>query len=193
MNYLAHLLLSCEDEELMLGNFLADFVKNRYRDELAPRVLEGIRLHRTIDSFTDRHPLVLQGTRRLYPQHHKYAPVLIDVFYDYLLIENWDSYHYEPFDQFTEHVYAILKARLKEIPLPFRARAYNMVQHDWLSSYTSLEGIRDTFERLKRRVSQPKYLDQSVESLKAHHTLLTQEFNGFFPEVMEVVKENCAC
>ncbi|MEM6697160.1 MAG: hypothetical protein AAF599_02100 [Bacteroidota bacterium] len=84
MNYLAHLFLSCEDEELLIGNFIADFVKNRYREELSPRVLEGIQLHRVIDSFTDRHPVVVQTTRLLHPKHHKYSPVLMDVFFDYL-------------------------------------------------------------------------------------------------------------
>ncbi|MEM9849130.1 MAG: ACP phosphodiesterase [Bacteroidota bacterium] len=193
MNYLAHLFLSCEDEELMLGNFLADFVKNRYREELSPRVLEGIQIHRSIDSFTDRHPIVLQGTRRLYPQHRKYASILIDIFYDYLLVENWHLYSQEALPVFMERTYSVLRTRLTEIPLPFRAHIHNMIQHEWLLSYTNLEGMADTFERLKRRVSQPRHLEGAVDSLKIHHAALTTEFNLFFPELIAMVQQQCFC
>jgi len=193
MNYLAHLFLSCEDEELLLGNFLADLVKNRYQKELSPRVLEGIQLHRKIDTFTDTHPLVLQGTRRLHQRHHKYAPVVIDIFYDYLLVENWQLYTDKNLNDFMLKVYNILSRRKEQIPKVFQAQISNMVQHNWLMSYTSIAGLEGTFERLKRRVSKQEYLENVVQSLEQEHDLLTQEFNQFFPDLIAMVKENCFC
>lgn len=189
MNYLAHLYLSSTSNEIILGNFLADMVKNKYREVLPKKVLEGIRLHRAIDSFTDQHELVVQGARRLYAKHSKYAPVLLDVFYDYLLVENWERYTEESLFDFKQRIYQTLSLQLSDIPVSFQARTLNMIRHDWLNSYTTLTGIAYTFERLKKRVSKPDLLNGSVESLQEHHQALTEEFNQFFPDVLQLVKE----
>jgi acyl carrier protein phosphodiesterase len=42
MNYLAHLYLSQADDELALGNFIADFVKGNHYRNFSPQVSKGI-------------------------------------------------------------------------------------------------------------------------------------------------------
>ena len=59
MNYLAHLHIAASTNTNFSGNFLGDFVKGN-PDGLFPReIVQGIRLHRYVDSFTDKHPQVL--------------------------------------------------------------------------------------------------------------------------------------
>ena len=82
MNYLAHLFLSCQDEDLVIGNFIADSIRNKEVATFSPAIQQGISLHRKIDAYTDSHPIVRLSTRRLHPHHHKYAPVVIDIFFD---------------------------------------------------------------------------------------------------------------
>ncbi|MEM1325213.1 MAG: ACP phosphodiesterase [Bacteroidota bacterium] len=188
MNYLAHLFLAGDQPDLIVGNFLADMVKNRYQDVLPKGVLDGIRLHRQIDSFTDAHAEVKKGMRRLYADHHKYAPVVIDIFYDYLLYQNWKRYSEETMPNFKKRVYAVLLDAFAIIPEPFQARTRSMVEHDWLASYSTLEGIEYTFDRLQRKVSRPEDLEDCVVSLERDYELLNEEFNRFFPEVLEMVK-----
>ena len=48
MNFLAHLYLSGEDEELMIGNFIADFIRNREVTNYSEGIQKGIFLHRKI-------------------------------------------------------------------------------------------------------------------------------------------------
>ncbi|MEL7021319.1 MAG: DUF479 domain-containing protein, partial [Bacteroidota bacterium] len=84
MNFLAHLFLSCNDESLLIGNFIADAIRNRDLKQYSKAIQSGVLLHRKIDSYTDNHPIIRKGTKRLRPQHRKYAAVVIDVFYDYL-------------------------------------------------------------------------------------------------------------
>ncbi|NJK84432.1 MAG: DUF479 domain-containing protein [Saprospiraceae bacterium] len=148
MNFLAHLFLTQSNEDDMLGNYLADFVKNRHFEALPAPVVKGILLHRKIDSYTDQHPMVLQGARRLYEKHHKYAPVLMDVYYDYLLAQNWLAYSDVPLATFVHEVYAVLQKHSHWFPAPFEERTKYMIQHDWLMSYTTLEGLANTFERM---------------------------------------------
>ena len=58
MNYLAHLFLSPHDEDWHLGSLLGDFVKGPIDTQLetvhSQNVINGIRLHRKIDTFSDQ-------------------------------------------------------------------------------------------------------------------------------------------
>jgi len=66
MNYLAHLLLSGNDEDVIFGNFIGDAVKGKQYQDYSPQIQKGILLHRQIDTFTDAHPVYLQSKRRFY-------------------------------------------------------------------------------------------------------------------------------
>ena len=70
MNYLAHLFLSCQDDDLLIGNFIADSIRNKEVDNYSAAIQQGIFLHRAIDAYTDIHPVVRQSTKRLHPFHH---------------------------------------------------------------------------------------------------------------------------
>jgi acyl carrier protein phosphodiesterase len=58
MNFLAHFYLTRHDKELTVGNFIADFVRGSAKNLFDSKINEGIRIHRSIDSFTDSHPVV---------------------------------------------------------------------------------------------------------------------------------------
>lgn len=193
MNFLAHLFLSCEREELLIGNFLGDFVKNREILQFDPGVQEGVYLHRKIDVFTDQHPLVLQGVRRLYAKHSKYAPVLIDVFYDYFLSKNWDNYASKPLRLFVNSIYETLIQYQHQIPDRLKKRVTAMIADDWLLNYSTMEGMHQTFYWMKKRVSKPQFFENVVESLQKDEQLLDAEFNQFFPDVMDFVNNECFC
>lgn len=193
MNFLAHIYLSCDNEDLLIGNFIADFIRNKEVPNFSPAIQKGIILHRQIDTFTDEHPLVKKGTKRLQEAHHKYAPVIVDVWYDYLLANNWDRYSGENLDDFCEGVYRILEKRMDDLPLKLQKRVPIMIEHKWLQAYGTDEGIRYTFKRLSERLSKPEYLDGVVENLLSFNEKMTEEFNLFFPEVIEYVRENCEC
>jgi acyl carrier protein phosphodiesterase len=67
MNFLAHIYLSGDSEDLLIGNFIADFVKGKQYEQFVGSIQKGIFLHRQIDYFTDTHALVRQSTKRLQP------------------------------------------------------------------------------------------------------------------------------
>lgn len=193
MNFLAHLFLSCERESLIVGNFMADFIRNRDLLALPGPVIEGVRLHRKIDSYTDNHPVVRQGMRRLYPYHSKYASVVIDIFYDYFLARNWELYTDRTLRAFMDETYRVLLQN-KEIMPPFlRRRLQMMVEDDWLMFYTHLEGLEQTFRRLQRRVSKPELLENVTNTLLKYEEELDEEFQLFFPDVIAYVRNECLC
>lgn len=191
MNFLAHIFLSCHDQELLLGNFLADFLRKSETDALPAALQPGVALHRMIDQYTDQHPLVLQGVRRMYPEHGKYASVVVDIFYDFFLYQNWESYTTESFPDFRRRVYGILSDQEPNIPVRLRRQIRNMVASDWLQVYTHRPGIEDTFRRIRRRVSRPEFLMNPLQSLEIHRKDLNEEFNEFFPDLVREVDSFC--
>ncbi len=189
MNFLAHLFLSHEWEEIMVGNFLADFLKNKEVAQLPQSIQKGIDLHRKIDHFTDNHPLVRQGTKRLQPLHHKYSPVVIDVFYDYLLFKNWDHFSVLSFEDFSQKIYGILNRYDHIYPIRIKDRIQKMVNASWLYSYTSFNGLAFTFSKIKERVRFDNVLDQATLHLQNDLDLYNQEFLVFFKELNDVTNQ----
>ena len=191
MNFLAHLFLSCKDEDLLIGNFLADFLKKKEADSLSERYKAGIQLHRKIDQYTDNHPIVIQGVRRLYPYHSKYASVIIDIFYDYFLIKNWNEFSSQSFPDFRRQVYSILLDHINEMPSALRPNVEHMVNGDWLASYGNEEGILYAVSRMSRRASRPELLENAGLSLSKYQDAFNEEFLGFFPAVIQEI--DCFC
>lgn len=188
MNFLAHLFLSKHDEALMLGNFMGDFVRKSADVDYPEGIRRGLELHRNIDTFTDTHPLVRESTRLLHERHHKYAPVLLDVYYDYLLVKNWEVFSTQSLLDFTQNVYKILESYIEIMPPVLQQRLPLMIADDWLVRYGTFEGLEFTFSRMRLRASKPSYFDHAVETLQLHLEPLNERFLQFFPDVMEFVK-----
>ncbi|MCB0293644.1 MAG: DUF479 domain-containing protein, partial [Calditrichaeota bacterium] len=62
---------------------------------------------------------------------------------------------------------------------------------DWLMSYSTYEGMADTFGRMAKRVSNPKLFSGAVDSLKKHELELEADFLSFFPDILNYVEGEC--
>jgi len=189
MNHLAHLYLSFEDEEIMIGNFIADYIRNKEVATYSERIQKGIFLHRKIDTFMDSHPVVKQGVIRLHENHSKYAPVVIDIFYDYFLTKNWKTYHKKSLRQFTSEAYQILQKNKSILPAILQERLPRMVEHDWLRNYGNYNGLSYVFKKMDQRTKFPSHFHKAIIDLKEDKALLQEEFSLYFPEVIAFVNE----
>lgn len=188
MNFLAHFLLSGNSEELMLGNFLGDFVKGNQFLNYNQQIISGIKLHRSIDTFTDSHPVVAVSKQRLRASQNKFAPVVVDVIYDHFLAANWKSYCSEPLDTFAQRIYSLLTESLPMLPPRAQRMVPYMVGHDWLGSYSSVEGISRALQGLGRRTAYPNNMAKAGEDLLRDYDLYLGEFRRFFPDLKEHVR-----
>ncbi len=188
MNFLAHIFLSGQSAHLIVGNFLADFINNKQVAALPRPVQEGVRLHRKIDSFTDAHPMVRKSVVRLRAHHGKFAPVVLDICFDYVLVKNWRRYATEDIHDFTKNTYAILEEHAYLMPAFLQQRLPRMIADDWLVKYGTEKGLRFTFERMKLRTRYPQFFDHAVDNFFKDYGLYEMEFNLFFPDLIEAVK-----
>jgi len=193
MNFLAHLFLSCDNEDLLIGNFIADFIRNHEVENYSESIQKGIVLHRQIDTYTDTHPIVKQGVHRLQPFHSKYAPVVIDIIFDHLLANNWSRYSGQSLDDFAKYIYEILNDRMGELPKKLQKRLPEMIEGNWLQAYGTKEGMLFTFKKMDERTSFPSNFSKAMDHLELDFEAYNSEFNQFFPEVIQFVDNHCNC
>lgn len=187
MNFLAHIYLSKDYPLEMIGNFMGDGVRGRDLTHLDPEVARGVQLHRFIDEFTDTHPIVEQSKIRLRPRFRKYAPVIVDVFYDHFLADNWDRYHDTELEHFVDKTYAHLRQNEHVLPPSTQRMLPYMIQHNWLYNYRKIQGIDRALSGLSRRASFESKMEYSSEALEAHYDAFQNEFETFFPELVDGV------
>jgi acyl carrier protein phosphodiesterase len=190
MNHLAHFFLSGKDEDIIIGNFAADFITNKEKSLFTEGIQKGIELHRRIDSYTDTHPTVKESTKRLHPQHHKYAPVLVDIYYDFLLAKNWELYAEKSVSLrlFINDIYIILIKNQLRLPKKLIQKIDIMIEDDFLMQYTTYEGLEKTFLRIERYAKYDGNFKSATQSLKQNVDLFDIEFKQFFPDLVHNVR-----
>ena len=162
MNYLAHLHLGGQRSAQLLGSLYGDFVKGPLPGRFTPELEAAIQLHRSIDSFTDTHPLIKQSIARFPLERRRFAGIVLDVFFDHCLARDWAVYAEQPLDAFTARVYRVLAA---EPALPERLAliAPRMAAQDWLGSYREFEVLEQVLSGISRRLSRPQGLAGAID------------------------------
>ena len=183
MNFLGHFYLSHQDPELLVGNFIADYVKGRRYQDYPEGIAEGIMMHRHIDHFTDVHPMVKQGRKRLFEKYRHYSGVIIDMYYDHYLANLWDSYSAESLATFTEEVYDTIEEYWHHLPAQSQHMFPYMKSGNWLLRYASTDGIGQSLNGMSRRLNNGSKLDQAVEQLVEYYDDFKEEFQKFFEEI----------
>lgn len=184
MNYLAHSILSFTDGQLV-GNMIADFIKNNERENFPLEIQEGIRLHRTIDTFTDSHPAVSEAKKIFSPLVRLYSGAFVDVAFDYFV-----AHHY-PLEDLKNHslrTYKILWENEKWLPENYKRMLIRMEQDDWLTNYRQDQGIKFSMQNV---LNKAKYLEKSIpvfDTFLKNKEPLQFWFDQFFPDILEECK-----
>lgn len=184
MNFLAHLFLSGDDDELKVGNFIGDSVKGRDLSAYPTRVQDGIRLHRNIDSYTDTHHIVMKSKLRLRPKYHKYAPVIIDMFYDHFLASLWRDYSKITLEQFIQESYDLLNSKIDIMPERTQFMLPYMIKGNWLLGYKDLVGLDRSLTGMSKRSSFKSNMENATGDLEQDYEMYKQEFQAFFPDLI---------
>ena len=187
MNFLAHIYLSGDNDELKIGNFIADSVKGKQYLKYPKRIQKGIILHRAIDSFTDTHPIVSQSVSKLFDKYGHYSRVIMDVLYDHFLAANWKDYSDIPLKTYTEDFYKLLQDHYKVLPKKVQNFLPYMVSQNWLYSYRTIGGIEKILSQMSRRIAHPVAMNLAVNELRQFYDEFEKEFNALFEEIRAYV------
>lgn len=189
MNYLAHLFLSPDQPQQMAGNYMADMIKSIEEKNVLPHVKKGIELHRVIDHSTDHHPIFVEHRRMLYPHFRKYAGVVLDIYYDYLLFLNWKYVTCESFGHFEKRIYDTLLKAKDDVPPRITDIMMRMISDRWLRHYTTMDGMNRVFGRLERKVKFPIKFHDAMEVLNEQIPQWRREHLIFFKDMKKTVSQ----
>ena len=189
MNFLAHIYLSGDNEQLMVGNFMADSVKGKKYLKYPDKIKDGIILHRAIDYYTDTHEIFKKSTQRLFPIYGHYSGIIVDIFYDHFLAANWNEYSDVSLEDYTLNFYRILEDHY-EI-LPFRVKSFlpYMVNDNWLLSYAKIKGIEKVLKGMNNRTGKKSGMHKAVQELQEYYFQFENEFRMFFEDLQNFSRE----
>ena len=190
MNYLAHAYLSFRHPALLAGNMISDFVKGKKQYDYPVGIFKGIRLHRSIDSFTDSHPST-QIIRDLFrPDYRLYSGAFADVVYDFFLANDKNEFATDAsLKQFTLETYLHLDDHHDWLPLPFQKMLVPMKEQNWLYHYQFDWGIQKSFNGVVRRARYLEESDRAFLIFLDNQDLLKKCYDSFFPSVKEHARQ----
>ncbi|UMB60672.1 acyl carrier protein phosphodiesterase [Lutibacter sp. A80] len=184
MNFLAHLYLSKDNKNILIGNFISDAIKGKDYQKYPKEIRAGILLHREIDTFTDTHPIVKKSMRRLNKRYRHYNGVIIDILYDHYLAKNWSNYSEIPLELYAENVYSFLNENIATFPEELQHLLPNMIQYNWLVNYATVEGIERVLKGMNKRTKGISQMDLAIEDLKLNYLEFETDFTAYFKELI---------
>lgn len=190
MNYLAHILLSGNDSQLQVGNFIGDFVKGNKLNAYPDRIRQGIVLHRKIDSFTDSHPVVRETVAILRPAFGRYSGIIADMYFDYFLAVNFYSYASNKslkIFAFRFYVHALINYR--HLPDRVKGFIFHFITTNRLHRYSTVNGLKNSLTIMANYKISAIKPQETIDFLVDNHTELEKLFHQFFPDLIEYVKK----
>ncbi|NRT14679.1 acyl carrier protein phosphodiesterase [Flavobacterium sp. 28A] len=188
MNFLAHIYLSDDNDHIKIGNFMADGIRGKNFDTFPVDIQKGIALHRAIDTYTDAHPIFRESTKKLHSRYHHYAGVIVDIFYDHFLAKNWTVYSNENLEEYIQQFYQSLKDNKPLLTERTIGMMPYMIKQNWLSSYQTVDGIKNILTQMDRRTKNESKMRFATEELREFYTEFEKEFTLFFEDLRAHVK-----
>lgn len=188
MNFLAHLYLSGDSDEIKLGNFIGDFVKGNKYLQYPELVAYGIKLHRSIDSFTDSHTDVKDCIHLLRPGYGKFSGIIVDVFFDHFLASNWNDYSSLSLNQFARHAHKVFISNFLLLPLRVKQFLPFLIHHKRLESYAHRDNLFHVLEIMSNRTSLPSNSEWAMTVLHQEYHQFEALFRSFFDDLINYVE-----
>jgi len=189
MNFLAHIYLSFGDDEITIGNFIADSIRaNKYK-HLPDRIQKGILLHREIDTYTDAHPIPRVSSKRLHQNYSHYSRVIVDIFYDHFLAKNWKQYSDTPLEIYVDKFYDLLEDNFTILPDGTKRMIPYMISDNWLLNYAQMDGISRVLSGMNRRTNNKSKMNFAILDLEKNYEAFEVEFTAFFNELVVFSKQ----
>lgn len=188
MNYLAHAFLARSDEGLMLGGLFGDHVRGRRALAAFPApVRRGIRLHRHVDSFTDRD----RGVKRLlkcFPRpFRRYAGIIVDLVFDHQLALRWDEFASSPLADFDREIRALLARHRAIVPAPLAAFMRYADRRGLFASYREEAELFHSLAGVGRRLRRANPLADTASIWPVVKGPCAETFEAVFPRVQSEV------
>ena len=183
MNHLAHLYLSSDNEEEMVGQFIADAVKGNDFNSYTPNIRKGILLHRWVDSFTDTHELVKELRAEYRPKLGLYSGVLIDLVFDYFLAKDFQLHSGRELSEFQQFTFSVLNKHEEKFPERMKKYFFHMKDKEFMMKYAHPVGMAVIVRQMGMRSVRGEALVQAGDYFLDHVEAASKYFPSFFQDL----------
>ena len=179
MNLLAHAYLGRDlSMESNAFNVLWDFVSRDYLQDSREVVLQGRYRHLAIDRLANEQAWFARSRKLISRERRKAAPVLVDIFCDYLLIQEWGQIASLGSEHLIEHFMPNLFQGARPEGAPLLRMARIIRDQHWLDDYRTINGLGRVFSRISRR-SSPRLAAMLMGAEEELQNLESQFLSGF--------------
>ena len=185
MNFLAHIYLSGNEENVKFGNYIADSVKGNKYKQFSDGIQFGIVMHRRIDEFTDNNAIVKSSIKLLKSVYGRYSGVAVDILYDHFLAVQWQQYSNIDLFNFEADFYKIIRKNYLLLPKKMKRFSYFFIKRKRLAGYASISEIFDVLNKMGIYTSFPQINGKIKNLVLNNYKLLNEHFNMFFPQLIE--------
>ncbi len=183
MNHLAHLYLSSDNEEEMVGQFIADAVKGNDFNAYTPNIRKGILLHRWVDSFTDTHELVKELRAEYRPKLGLYSGVLIDLVFDYFLAKDFQLHSGRELSEFQQFTFSVLNKHEEKFPERMKNYFFHMKDKEFMMKYAHPVGMAVIVRQMGMRSARGEALVQAGDYFLDYVEAASKYFPSFFQDL----------
>lgn len=159
---------------MQLANWYADEIKGSNWSLYPELIVNGTKLHRAMDDYTDNHPALMELKKQLYSDLPKITPIAVDLYIDHVLTKNWNIFHPKPYGLFLENFYRFAYQEITEpLSLPngelfqwsqsFKQFLAIFYSRKFMHQYPLLDGLRRASFGLSRRISFPNKLADAAD------------------------------
>ena len=186
MNFLGHAYIARNNPQLIAGNFAGDSYKGSLQkfEHLPKQILDGVKLHRYIDNYTDSSPHILAAGQILKDQGiKKIAFIATDIILDHYLAKNWNTYSNVGYEEFIDIIYANTDPHLDYLTEEFKFLYYRLKKYDWLNDYSSEAGIRGILHQFSVRIGFANDLDDCMNIYLKNAAVFDDHFARFLKDI----------
>ena len=183
MNHLAHLYLSSDNEEEMVGQFIADAVKGNDFNLYSPDIRKGILLHRWVDSFTDTHDLVKALRAAYRPNLGLYSSVLIDLVFDHYLAKDFHIHAGRELEEFQQFTFGVLNKHEESFPDKMKNYFFHMKDKEFMMKYAHPDGMAVIVRQMGNRIPRGESLLAAGDFFEDYVEMASAYFPTFFEEL----------
>ena len=198
MNHLAHCFLAGTDPALVVGGLLGDFWRGALDPAWTPRLAQGVRLHRQVDSWIDAHPVTRRARQRFEPPFRRYAGVLLDVWFDHLLARDFGRWSAdETLRAFADRCQGVLLQAVSSPaaagwPPAFAVYVHRLARHDGLVAYAQAAHAEAVLEHIGTRLRRANPLAIALPVLESLEAPLQRDFEELMPGLMAYARAQSA-
>lgn len=188
MNYLAHTLFSKNTIDYQVANLVADALKGKAWAGCSQHHLDGLAMHKAIDSFTDASPHVQQAKNRLGSGYLK--GVIIDIVFDHFVVKHWSRFVTVDFEEFVQQFYTRAEQQRTALPNVGAAFLDRVIRYDFFHLYGDINRFDHILEKLNQRLSDKILAKESASDyfprVIAEYDAIEADFLMFFPTLIEL-------